>query len=492
MAIVSRKRRRVPSVQYAKVDFSNFLNGINTQYDESIMPLAYAEECVNFCNDKGVLKTGLGLTELVLPTSIDDPDGGVVMIEDYEAEPIKVMHFRFWEPYANEQQNRILIYLDDGRIIFRRIYDTFNLYITIPEFWFTSVPTLLNYRLNDKDIGIFMSKTDHLKVWGPAFNRMEIQEAPLMTSMCLHFERIFATVEGKNTSIWFSDSMDPTNWNVSSAEAGYFHLYDSLGGANKIISFNNYLYIFRDFGITKVTAYADQSDFTVNNIYTSSNVIYAETACICGDNVFFLASDGLYGFDGAGVTKLKLPFEGIFNGMNNSKAQSEFHKNCYYLICNTKFSSSENNLGTLLELNVETGAITLLTNHEFVSITAIRNDLMEKLVVIIKKGIRNILTQLTHEGKVLTDSTIKKWKSAMTDLGEPNKIKTIRSISLISEGDCTVEIETENKKVSIPIKGSQLPVRKALNITGRLIRIGFSTVQQYAKISHPELEICYK
>ncbi len=494
MAIINQSNNRLPSVQYAMVDFSDFLNGINTQYDDSIMPIRYALECSNFSTDKGVLKTGLGLKKLVLPISIDDPEGGVEMVEDFEdAEPLKVMHFRFWEPNANEQQNRILIYLSDGRIIWRRMYDNFNLYIVLPNLTFTSVPNLLNYRLNDdKDIGIFMSKTDHLKVWGPKFSIMEIEDAPLMTSMCLHFERLFATVEGKNTSIWFSDSMDPTNWNVSSTEAGYFHLYDTLGGANKIISFNNYLYIFRDFGITKVTAYAEQSSFTVSNIYTSSNVIFADTACICGDNVFFLASDGLYGFDGAGVKKLNLNFEGIFDGVDNSKAQSEFHKNCYYLLCNTKYSSDEDYLGTLLELNVETGALSLLTGYKFVSMTAIRNDLVEKLIVIIRNNQENILTQLTHDGLVLGEATTKKWKSAMTDLGEPNKIKTIKSISLISEYDCTVELETENKKISLNIKGNPLPQRRALNLTGSLISVGFITKGQNAKISHPEMEICYK
>ena len=492
MAIISHKKVKKPSMQYAKVDFSNFLSGVNTQIDDSVLPLKYAMECVNFSNEKGVLKTGLGLKALMLPISKDDPNGGVEMVEDFDAEPLKVMHFRFWEPYTLTQENKLMIYMSDGRIIWRNIYENLNLYIANPSLQFTSEPTLLNYRLNDVDIGIFMSKTDTLKVWGPAYNVIEIPQAPLMTSMCLHFERLFATVEGQNTSIWFSDSMDPTNWNVSSSEAGYFHLYDSLGGANKIISFNNYLFIFRDFGITKVTAYADQSDFTVSNIYTSSNVIFADTACICGDNVFFLASDGLYGFDGAGVSKLNLDFEGIFDGMNNVNARSEFHKNCYYLLCNTKFGNNDRGLGTLLEVNVETGAVSFLAGYDFVNIMALRDDYIEKLIVIINNGVNNILTELTHDGMVLESPTNKKWKSAFTDLGEPNKVKTIKSISLISEYDCDVEIMTENDIASLHFKGSWLPTRKALNITGRLVQISFVSKGQYAKISHPELEICFR
>ena len=492
MAIVSKIKSKLPNVKYKLVDFSDFLSGINTEYDDSIMPMKFAEQCTNFKNEKGVLMTGLGLKELVMPKTIDDPNGGVTMIWDFSAEPLKVMHFRFWEPKMNEQQNRILIYMSDGRILFRRVYDNFDKYVVLPFLTFTSVPNMLNYRLNDKDFGIFMTKTDNLQVWGPQVSVTKIEDAPMMTSMCLHFERLFATVEGQNTSIWFSDSMDPTNWNVSSSEAGYFHLYDSLGGANKIISFNNYLYIFRDFGITKVSAFAEQSSFTATNIYTSSNVIFADTACICGDNVFFLASDGLYGFDGAGVKKLNLPFEGIFEGVDNSKAVSEFHKNCYYLLCNTKFSSSQDYLGTMLELNVETGALSLLVGYDFVSLTALRNDLLEKLIVIINTGEHNVLTELTHDGLVLGEPTKKTWCSAYTDLGEPSKIKTIKSVSLISTYDCTVKLQTENTTTILKIKGSDLPQRKAVNLTGRLVKVSFEAVNGEAKISHPELEICYK
>ena len=46
---------------------------------------------------------------------------------------------------------------------------------------------------------------------------------------------------------------------MSLEEGGYIDFDGSLGNVNAVKSFDNYLYVFCDFGIYRLTAYADQT-----------------------------------------------------------------------------------------------------------------------------------------------------------------------------------------------------------------------------------------
>lgn len=489
----SNKKIKHPTAYKTTIDFASFYGGMNTTVDESILPIKYAKTSFNYIADSGTLKTGLGLRKLTLPTNEDDLSQVREMRYDFDLKPLKVMHFRFFEPTIDKQLNRLMVYLEDGTMLFVPIFHYQDQFLRHPLFAFTSTPNLVNYRMNGEDIALFTSKTDHMNVWGPTTSLYVVENSPLMSSMCLHYERVFATVDGETSALWFSDSMDPTNWNVSSEEAGYIQFHDELGKANKVISFNNYLYVFRDFGITKVTAFADQSSFSVNNIYASSNVIYPETVSICGDIVFFMTSDGLYTFDGASVKKLSLGFEGIFDGIDNSKAIADYHKNCYYLICNTNVGGENIKPGynnSLIRVDVTSGEMTMLYGYEFVSLSAIRDGKLEKLIVIIHDvDDMNQILELTEDGMVLGEPTKKVWQSGYTDLGYPSSKKHIRALYIQSEEPCVVRLESELSSTEINVDGASKPVRYPLNISGVMIKIRIESNLANACISHPRFEV---
>lgn len=481
-----------PSVSSISVDFANFFGGINRTVDESILPIKYADVAYNYAYDKGVLKGGMGLRPLRLPISEDDLSLDREMRFNFDSQPLKVMHFRFYEPTLAKQLNRIIVYIDDGTIVYSPIFFDQDVYVRHPLFAFTTTPNLVNYRLNGEDIALFTSKTDHMNVWGPTTSLYVVEDSPLMSSMCLHYERVFATVDGETSALWFSDSMDPTNWNVSSSEAGYIQFHDELGKANKVISFNNYLYVFRDFGITKVSAFAEQSSFSVNNIYQSSNVIYPDTVCVCGDSVFFMTSAGLNVFDGASVKNLSLGFEGIFDGVDNAKASATYHKNCYYLACKVNIGESDvDGNNTLIKVDCLSGEMSMLYGYEFVDICAIRDGKLEKLIVIIKNNDKNnVICELVDGlGEVNGEPTRKVWRSGFSDLGYPNKKKHIRALYIQSELDALITIESERSKQIIKVKASDLPQRYVVNVSGMMIKVAFESNTQQAGISHPRLII---
>ena len=473
------------------IDFANFAGGMRTDVDESVLPLKYARKTYNFRTTDGALTTGLGLSPLSLPTS-SDGSSERTMIWDIDAEPLKVVKFQYFSTVSNTRKDRLLVYASNGKVYWCNIEDNF-MYFTSLLFQFVEAPCILNYRLNGVDVALLSSPSDALSVWTPGLSAQQPTNAPALTSMCLHYERVFATTSGEKNAVWFSDDMDPTNWEISSEEGGYIEMADELGDCNKVLSFNNYLYVFRSFGITRITAFADQSTFSVMNIYTSSNSIFANTACVCGSVMLFMATDGLYSFDGASAKKLNLGFESIFQDVQSSKVVATFHKNHYYLLCNTTLetlsSEYDNYCNTLFSLDIDSGESEVLFGYKFVDIVSVGQNLMEKLIIIASDGTHNILYELSQSGAVSTTATTKVWESAFTDLGLPSATKNFRSMHVVTDYPMTATVRTENDERTINLDGvPAVPQRIRLGIAGKMLAVSLTTSSQFARISHPTIE----
>ena len=61
-------------VQYKKVNYANFLNGINVDYDQHILPINYSTNTYNFSFLSGALTTGLGISDIHFPNTLSDTD----------------------------------------------------------------------------------------------------------------------------------------------------------------------------------------------------------------------------------------------------------------------------------------------------------------------------------------------------------------------------------------------------------------------------------
>lgn len=55
--------------------------------------------------------------------------------------------------------------------------------------------------------------------------------------MTMHYERLFATTSTDKYTLYFSDDLDPTNWNENITEGGFIQMLDERGELLKVISF---------------------------------------------------------------------------------------------------------------------------------------------------------------------------------------------------------------------------------------------------------------
>ena len=63
---------------------------------------------------------------------------------------------------------------------------------------------------------------------------IQVIDPPKITSMCIHDNRMFATIQGEARSIIFSEELNPINFNVSSDEGGYINMQDDFGNVTKL------------------------------------------------------------------------------------------------------------------------------------------------------------------------------------------------------------------------------------------------------------------
>ncbi len=476
-----------------KVKLSDFSKGINTKLTENLLPLNYAVNCYNFDFNKCSLSTGLGIQELSIPYA--DSNSKTFMT------PASITQIRkFWQytRYDNELNDYIpllIMYGDDNKLYYARLKTSLNTF-TLLDSSFENVPNGINYRIDDGDCFLACGESKMLKFSGS--NAVTFSEnIPKITSVALHAGRLFATVSGDQNVIWFSDDLNPTNWNVSNFEGGYIELTGERGVCKKVIEANNYLYVIREYGISRISGWGLQDDFAVKNMYLSTGKLYHNTAKLCGHIIIMLCSDGLYYFDGGSMNKINLGIEEMFEGVDNSKAFGAFLDGKYYIACKMNYNDSafigceggsyDNN--TLIELDLNTFDINILRGVDIAYMDGIRYDNYSKLGIICKGNNGEKFFELTHDGKIDGVATKKHWCSPFTDIGYPDYKKAIKSITLCTKTDIKILVNADGRKYVYDVKGSKSPVKVPINVCCTSFNIAFESTVAECEISDPIIHI---
>lgn len=485
-----------------KVKLTDFSSGMNTAVDTNILPLNVARNTYNFNFSTGALTTGMGFKDLTLPKTI----GKKIMEVPANVTKIKKFwQYKRWVESTKTFSPLMLFYSEgsgeDGanEIYWGRLVSSDKAFYALPETSFTALPVGINLRTNEQD-RIFLcpsNSTDYLTTWDGVNLPETFPSAPEITSLAFHANRLFSTIGGDKSQIWFSSDADPTNWIVNSFYGGYIEMTDDRGTLNSVISYNNYLYIIREFGITRVSGVGEQNEFVVRHLAQSSSRIFGNTAVLCGDRIMMLCRDGVYQFDGMEMTKLMLGFENLFKDMDNSSACGAFLDGKYYLACkmaSNDYTEKEDLSGMtnncLMEYDIKTGEYSLLRGVDICSLTALQHQNVSKLVACFGSVYSNRLGELTQDGKVFGANVCKVWESPYTDMGYPNKNKIIKSITLLNKNASKIGVFVDGRDYCFDVPASpNKAVRVPINLRGNTFAIGFYSNQSEAYISNPQIEI---
>jgi len=489
-------------IKYKSLKYKMFKE-INSDIDESLLTLDVSPMTYNFDFSDGSLKDGIGFHSLRFRCYEDDRD----YFKELEPLPDSLFIkgcwlFKAWGNDINVYRSFFVVYSSSGEIFYNRLHNASTEFVKVPGLNFSTCPIAVSCRIDDEDTLIFISENEGMYSWKFPEIVKKITSAPNLSSVCVHDNRLYATTYGEKRSILYSDSLNPIDFAIENDNAGVINLIDEFGKCNKVISFKGYLYVFRDFNITKITNYLSRDSFSVSQIFVGNSKIYDKTVCVCGDNIYYLASDGIYKFDGSSSKFVSLKLSKLFKGIDNTYAVAEFCDGYYYLSCKLNFNDGEivdgesssgycyNN--ALLKINVLTGEFSLLRGRDVIGIYSINDVFRSEVCALVRHANGNYrMGMLDNSGMYFEQVSTKVWRSPSTDGGIPEKDKLIKELIIETKNDLTIELSTENGVYKYFINGKNKIQRLKLNIKCKQFAFTFKSNSVDNHIKAPQILVGY-
>lgn len=463
---------RLPSVIKKKISLSSFLTKGNNSNDETVSDFSSVAFLTNFDCGDGTLKQGVGISGYKI-------DGKEIIIND-GVYPIKVFYYKRYDNSLKIYQDRLVVFASDNKLYYITLKgkDVFHL---LSGLTFKNPPISINYNFSGEDVLILSFKDEGLYILND-LSLKRVDSAPKITSMCIHSERLFATTEEEGSSLWFSDDFNPTNWSVSLDEAGFIELPDERGKLLKVISFLDYVYVFRSYGISRIYAFGDQSDFTVDNLYNNLGKIYANTVTECGGYVIFLTSSGLYRFNGIDAVKILPYYDKYINGVENEDAKGIFYNGKLYLSLKMNLNGKFEKV--LLVYDIESKVPYIAKGLKIDDLELVSGE--DYNVYLLSSGKLSILN---NEGTRFDRPLKKSWESGKSDFSLDTNNKYLDKVYLKSNCDITFYVTADNNTYIYNLNAGENQLK--LRIKGNTFKFKIVSYAKTPKIYKPTFFFTY-
>ena len=462
-------------LSYKSIGGKSF-DGINVSKDKNLLSMEHSPLTYNFDFSKGVLMDGMGVGKLKFKCNLDSgtfkelsplPDG---------YHPTVCWHFNLWASDLKTYRSLLFVLGSDGYVYYNWLHTASCDFIKIENLYFDDIPYVFLSKIDNTDALYFVSRTNGTFVWLYPNIVKNLNNMPIIDSVCVYNNKYFATIHRNKGVIIYSNDLNPINLNLTLMQGGEIRFDDGLGACNKVIAFKGDLYVFRNFNIMRVTEYSNKDDYSVSQIYASNGRIYENTISVCGDEIVYLASDGLYKFDGNTSKKLDLKLDGFFVGVDNNNAVSGYVDGNYYLSCRLNYndnggvvdgeiSNVSNINNALVKINLESENISIFRGYNVVGIYIV-NDIYRNEVClrIAEVGGLYKLGMLENTGKYYDEVMTKVWCSSITDLGAIDRNKLVKDISFESKQDLQLKVIYDDKVKVYNVRGKNVPQTIKLNI----------------------------
>jgi len=487
------------NMKFKNINFNSFKSQMNNKDDDKSAPFGLCERIYNFSNLSGALTDGIGIGDLdIIYDSFYDISYKKIEIPNMI---IKGCYFlKYWNKVLNSYDYLIIIYCSDQKLYYNVIASPDTSWMEIKNIQLTTKPIALYTKVNDIDSLIFYSEKDGMQVWDVfANNAYKVENPPNITSMCIHQNRLFATIGGESRSVIFSEELNPINFNVSTDEGGYINMDDEFGKCNSVVSFDGYLYIFRDYNIAKVSEGKDRNQFVINQLYVGNGKIYPNTISICGNKIMFLASDGIYEFNGTVSKKINFNFDNMIDGIDNHFFIAKYFNGHYYLSCNINFGDNDkyacenlldNCNNSLIKIDISNYNCEIMRGCDIRDFTVVDDGVNNCIIVNYAFNTSIASIGLINQSGSIKDKNIRKfWKSKMYDFNIPSKYKYIKEISFISKSDIELNLYLDEIIKTYKISGKNTVQKIKVNEKAVRFGVGFVSEENNVYISIPQVKV---
>lgn len=472
------KEGNTQGVKKGSVTVTNFSLGVNVADDENILKLPECVFSYNFAYDSGVLTDGRGIKRASFGSTKNCP---VFSVEGVV--PLKIYYYKKYDTSALTFKNYIMVYADDKKVYIADA-ESDRTFTSVAQLTFTAPPVAVTYNYNGNDVIIF-SCGSVMKVFDGTTVH-SIGDVPAVNSMCIHGERLFATETENTCSLWFSDDFDPLNWRVSLEEAGFIDLRDGCGSLLKVLSFGGYVYVFANYGITRISAYGDQRDFSAEKVAVSSGKIYRDSIVVCGDRVLYLAEDGFYSFNGSSCSKIARKVDNYINATPNLNAKGCYCNGIYYCTVKIKIENAEQDV--LFCYKIADSSFWFMKNLNISDFTVMNGE--DKFCLLFLTKNQKYIGEQSKKAQLFSVPLTKCWQSGKSDLGL-NKEKTITKISLFTATNVSIIIKSECGARRINFCAGKSRQSVAVGLKGNIFTFKVQCNYLLSKISHFKIEYEY-
>ena len=489
-----KKNIKTYTPQSYSYNLSDFSRGVNKEIDENLLNINYANIAYNVNLDNKSLRNGHGVKEFVAYDPYFDYQEYSYQLPE-GTKPLGLWSFKV----ANEDgeiEDIILLYCDNKKLYFSYLCDIADFFLET-GITLEAKPVILTYVYNGLETAVICSPQDPMYIWNGTPQPVNSEKAIHLSSMCSHYERLFASSSDKKNVIRFSQDFDITNWEETSEAGGFIQLVDERGDISKVLSFNDYVYIIREFGISRLSAYGDQSEFNITHINLSSNRIFGNTAVLCGDRIVVLTNNGLHYCTGGSLYKYDFKINSLINKDMMEYACACYFNGKYYLATRIDFEDDkqvgceqeegyQNNV--LIEFDLETQKINITRGIDICNLCVMRYENMQKLTFIMHGTNSNMIGELTDNGELFSSNLLKTWQSPQSDLGT-QKTKVVKSISLLTKNKVTIIVRSEKEEQTIVVMPYDKTQKILCNVVGDRIGVEFTTTEGALHISNPTINV---
>lgn len=398
-----------------------------------------------------ILSNSFGIKEASFPNSATDSTEYTLNIEDAELSKIKgVTYFKQYFPRSGNTQHRILLYGDDKKEYINQLFCEDNSLYWLYNMEFNSAPISLAFKKNDND-AIILSSVDKMLIWKTQYSPYEVTNAPIITSMCMNDGVLFCTIKEPAFKIWYATDLDAENIGNINSNSGYISLEDDLGYARKIVCFNQDVYVFRDYGITKINYV--KNNISVSPIYQSNTKIFTDTVSVCENAIMFMTVEGIYQFNGVKVARAGIDIGEILPIANDGACASTLG-NKYYLALRLKFEDNKNILcetgnytnNALIIVDLTDYSYQILRGVDVGSLLAVKTPLFEKMLLTFNSGYETKLGEICESSTCFNLPLPKMWAS--NQLFELPITRMITKLKVVADSGVKFNLKYGNKSTS--------------------------------------------
>ncbi len=468
--------RYVPSTRKRYVQFG--FKGLTETPSSELTDPAYATQAQNFAFEDGCLTGGIGIDPALARNAQKSqlPDAPL---------PIRDIFFYKFTAKSGERDDRIVARLEDNTVWFVKLFAQNPQWTRVKSFSMIGKEVhAVNYNADGKDQLLFCSVEEPLFMLDdetPLF----FDQAPQFSCFTMHSERLFGGVNGARIRLWFSDDFNPFNWQVSAEEAGYITFDDEYGDILQVMSFLGYLYIFREYGVFRLTAFGKQSEFVLKRVFVDTGRIVKNSIAFCGGKIMFMAGKNLYDFDGYSIRRVakNLPEAKDVEGVKAACLDG------YYYLSERLWDGEDQY--AVIRYEFETEKISVMRGAHVRDLLTVRTGGSEDVfVALFDDATSKTLGAMSKSGRVMGAATHKFYEYAPSSLGTA-KFKTLSCLDVVTDGDISLTVTADDMTHTFDVKGSQFQQRISVGAKGR--RIGLTIRSDEACVCVPpvtaELEI---